>query len=84
MAKFNLEEIRDKVFRKKTKKTDKEKKPRQIPESIYLMNHADAPGVLVECGFLSNAEETELLKQSAYQLRLAAAILSGTLSADIT
>lgn len=64
--------------------TDKEKKPREIPESIYLMNHADAPGVLVECGFLSNAEETELLKQSAYQLRLAAAILSGTLSADIT
>jgi len=60
-----------------------EKKTREIPASIYMMNHVKAPGVLMECGFLSNAEETELLKRPSYQLQLAAAILSGTLETNI-
>ena len=34
-----------------------DKQPRQIPDSIYLMKSISAPGALVECGFLSNAEE---------------------------
>ena len=34
-----------------------------IPDSIYLMNHVDAPAVLVECGFLSNGEEAARLQQ---------------------
>lgn len=58
-----------------------EKNPRQIPDSIYLMKNITAPGVLVECGFLSNAMETEWLQDPAYQLRLAAAIAAGYLSA---
>ena len=66
-----------------TVNTGNEKSTRKIPDSIYLMNHAAAPGVLVECGFLSNAAETQLLKTPPYQLKLAAAILSGTLNADI-
>lgn len=56
-----------------------EKNSRQIADSIYLMNHITAPGVLVECGFLSNAAETELLQDPAYQTRLAAAISAGLL-----
>jgi len=56
-----------------------EKHPRQIPDSIYLMKNITAPGVLVECGFLSNAPETERLQDPAYQLRLAAAIAAGYL-----
>ena len=56
-----------------------EKLPRQIPDSIYLMKNITAPGVLVECGFLSNAGETGLLQSDAYQLRLAAAISAGFL-----
>lgn len=58
-----------------------EKRPRQIPDSIYLMKNITAPGVLVECGFLSNPPETERLQNPAYQLRLAAAITAGYLNA---
>lgn len=58
-----------------------EKRPRQIPDSIYLMKNITAPGVLVECGFLSNAAETEQLQDPAYQLRLASAITAGYLNA---
>lgn len=57
------------------------KNPRRIPDSIYLMKNITAPGVLVECGFLSNAAETEWLQDPAYQLRLAAAIAAGYLNA---
>ena len=58
-----------------------EKRPRQIPDSIYLMKNITAPGVLVECGFLSNPPESERLQDPAYQLRLAAAITAGYLNA---
>jgi len=58
-----------------------EKHPRQIPDSIYLMKNISAPGILVECGFLSNAAETEWLQDPAYQLRLAAAVAAGCLNA---
>lgn len=54
-----------------------EKKTKRIPDSIYLMNHITAPGILVECGFLSNREETVRLCQPDYQLRLATAITAG-------
>ena len=45
------------------------------------MKNITAPGVLVECGFLSNGPETGLLQDPAYQLRLAVAITAGYLSA---
>lgn len=57
------------------------KNPRQIPNSIYLMKHITAPGVLVECGFLSNEPETARLQDPAYQLRLAVAVTAGYLNA---
>ena len=56
-----------------------EKHPRPIPDSIYLMKHITAPGILVECGFLSNGPETERLQDPSYQLRLATAIAAGYL-----
>ena len=59
--------------------THRAKEPKPIPDSIYLMNHVDAPAVLVECGFLSNEEETARLRQGAYQTKLAAAIAAGYL-----
>lgn len=57
--------------------------PTKIPDSIYLMKHITCPAVLVECGFLSNGPETERLQDPAYQLRLAAAIAAGYLSAGM-
>lgn len=51
----------------------------QIPESVYLMNHVNCPAILVECGFLSNRKEDQLLQQEAYQSGLAATIFSAYL-----
>ena len=59
-----------------------EKEAAQVPSSVYLMKEITAPGVLVECGFLSNAAETEQLKDPAYQTKLAAAIAAGVLNSD--
>ena len=59
--------------------THRAKEPKQIAESIYLMNHVTVPAVLVECGFLSNEEETARLRQGEYQTKLAAAIAAGYL-----
>lgn len=39
--------------------------------TVYLMNHIQTPGILVECGFLSNAAEESRLNTPAYQTRLA-------------
>ena len=58
-----------------------EKRTREIPDTIYLMNHTQVPAVLVECGFLSNSAETQLLKTASHQKIIATAILSGILSA---
>lgn len=59
--------------------THRAKEPKPIPDSIYLMNHVDAPAVLVECGFLSNREEAARLQQEDYQKTLAAVIAAGYL-----
>ena len=59
--------------------THRAKEAKLIPESIYLMNHVTVPAVLVECGFLSNAEETLRLRQADYQMTLAVTIAAGYL-----
>ena len=45
---------------------------RQIKKAdrVYLMQHIDCTGVLVECGFLSNPEEDSLLKSPEYQRKI--------------
>ncbi len=45
--------------------------------SIYILKNAKIPSVLVECGFLSNAEEAELLQTDSYQRKVAWAIFMG-------
>ena len=54
---------------------------RQIPDSIYLMNSITCPGILVECGFLSNREEAILLESDNYQKKLATVIAGGAIGA---
>lgn len=49
-------------------------------DGIYLMEHITRPGVLIECGFLSNVEEEAMLRSSAYQKKLCA-VIATTLSA---
>lgn len=47
---------------------------KQIPDTVYLMNHITCRAILVECGFLSNPEEDQLLQTPGYQLKLASAL----------
>ena len=57
--------------------THRAKEAKPIASTIYLMRQITAPGVLVECGFLSNPEETLRLQQAGHQCRLAVAITAG-------
>lgn len=41
---------------------------------IYLMEHIQCPGILIECGFLSNPEEEARLRSEEYQKKLCAVI----------
>lgn len=53
---------------------------REIKQSgtdIYLLYHAQKPSVMVECGFLSNYEETQKLKDEKYQRELAFSVALG-------
>ena len=43
-------------------------------EGVYLMEHISCPGVLIECGFLSNPEEEAQLRSAAYQKQLCCVI----------
>ncbi len=45
-------------------------------KGIYLMEHITCTGVLVECGFLSNAREEALLRSGEYQKKLCCVIAS--------
>ena len=47
-----------------------------VDESIYLMRSVRCPAILVECGFISNANELAKLKSGEYQSKLAAVLLS--------
>ena len=43
-------------------------------DGVYLMQHIDCTGVLVECGFLSNPEEEAKLRSGEYQKKLCCVI----------
>ena len=43
-------------------------------EGIYLMEHIERPGILIECGFLSNPEEESKLRSEIYQKKICCVI----------
>lgn len=45
--------------------------------TIYLLRNAQSPAVIVECGFLSNPSEANLLCDDSYQDRMAFSIFCG-------
>lgn len=45
-------------------------------DGVYLMEHIDTTGVLLECGFLSNPEEEAKLRSEDYQKKLCCVIAS--------
>lgn len=50
---------------------------KQGTKDTYLLYNAHIPAVIVECGFLSNKKELELLKTSDYQAKIAFSIFLG-------
>ena len=52
-------------------------------EGVYLMQNITRPGILVECGFLSNPEEEAKLRDKAYQQKLCA-ILAASVGEFLT
>lgn len=48
--------------------------------SYYMLKKTAYPTVIVECGFLSNPEETKNLNDPAYQQKIAQAICSGIIN----
>jgi len=46
-------------------------------ENIYIIDNVEIPTAIVECGFLSNSEEEQLLQQEGYQDKLAWGIYCG-------
>ena len=43
-------------------------------DGIYLMQHINCPGALIECGFLSNPQEEYLLRSQDYQQKMCSVI----------
>ena len=43
-------------------------------DGVYLMQHINCPGILIECGFLSNPQEEYLLRSADYQKKICAVI----------
>ncbi len=59
-----LQPLNDRVIKKGTKST-------------YLLYNAENPAVIVECGFLSNTAELNMLKNKEYQSKVAFSVLGG-------
>ncbi len=58
---------------------DNNRQCKPATDSVYILNNATVPAVLVECGFLSNPQEEALLKTDKYRNQMAYAIYSGFL-----
>lgn len=48
--------------------------------TVYIMKHVEIPISIVECGFLSNPQEEQLLQEDEYQNRLAWGIYTGMMT----
>lgn len=60
---------------------DNERTVKQIPDTVYIMNHVTCPAILIECGFLTNPEEEALLRDESYQRKLSAVVAAAWLTA---
>ncbi len=47
---------------------------------LYMYKNTTTPGVLIECGYLSNSTERSLLQDEKYQKKIASAITEGVIN----
>ena len=52
------------------------KRENKKANGVYLMEHIQCPGILVECGFLSNPEEEAKLRTATYQQQICCTIVA--------
>ena len=53
---------------------------KETTKDIYLLYNSKVPSVIVECGFISNVSESNLLKNKEYQRKIAYSIFIGYLN----
>lgn len=58
--------------------TDNTREVKKSSSSIYILSKLECPAVLVECGFLSNERELELLRYEGYRAELSLGIFTST------
>lgn len=64
----------------KTVNPGSKRKPKPA-KGIYLMEHLSCSAILIECGFLTNAQEEALLRSEDYQKQLCC-VIAATVSSD--
>jgi len=64
----------------KTLNNGSKRKPK-VAKGIYLIEHLPCPGILIECGFLTNAQEEALLRSEVYQKQICS-VIAATISCN--
>ncbi|MCL2638861.1 MAG: N-acetylmuramoyl-L-alanine amidase [Oscillospiraceae bacterium] len=72
---FRFAQTMQGVFRELHPENDREAK--LIDGELYLFRNTPQPALLIECGFLSNAEDTARLSDSEYQKKVSFTIYRG-------
>ncbi len=62
-----------------TLQNDNNRQIKRADKTLYLLHNSEKPSVMIECGFLSNANELALLKTEEYQQKMALSIVNGIL-----
>ena len=85
----NFDESREiaQLIQKAVKNQLQPENKRQVKKSgtdIYVLYNATKPAVMVECGFISNQYELDLLKDNIYQSKMALSITTGIINFNIS
>ena len=65
-----------KLYNQQYRETDNKRETKRGTSAIYLLDHAEMPAVLIECGFLSNPDDAAKLTSSDEQAKIAVVIFS--------
>lgn len=68
-----------KIFQNQFKKYLNSSREYKKTDVLYLQKRIERPGILLEVGFLSNANDRYLLKQDSYQQKIVTTITNGLL-----
>jgi N-acetylmuramoyl-L-alanine amidase len=73
LAEFIRSSVKDMI------QPNNEREIKPAGKNLYILYHAKSPAVMVECGFLSNPQESVMLQDDEYQKKLAFAVYCGVL-----